>query len=226
MQQLTEKQAKALLLELIADIDASRQLAGALARAKLQHHTTPQSTGYLSGVEVTPHKEGPYPRGVSVHCPTKSELLRNLALYIEQELTRDANAMRQGLERDEIQQHRSEWGHGRGFTVQGAPRAHIGMRGAGVLKTDAGKRWHGAETLQHARYAGGKDRPLPDNPQRLGRNGAPQVACRRGVLFKLQPPNRLRRKLRRLLPRVVAGTATPGMCHEVLESLFELTRYV
>jgi hypothetical protein len=203
MQALTLSQALELLQQLVAESDHNRRVASILAKSTISRAID---------------------KGSTISNPKR--LLVVLTTVLESELTRDSNAMRRGLDKDLTNASRQEWGHGQGFSVKGAPRAHLGMTGSGRLKSIDGQRWHGSETLHSARYAGGKRRQTESSLAKLGAHGAPCVALRRGQVFRLRPPRRLRRTLRRLLPKVVDGTATQAMRMEVLQAIVQLQRYV
>jgi len=138
------------------------------------------------------------------------------------------------------------------YSVRRAPNAHIGMRGKGTTESESGRRWHGRECptcrqwldsrasvcpdcgpvksepagSQQGPQALFRGNPLPPTVSELGRAGAPQVACKRGMVFLPQVPRKLRRKLVRLVGLAVAGKATNPMLLELVESIRKLQTYV
>jgi hypothetical protein len=196
---ITLREATTLLLELCSEYTHSAKVAGTLARS----HTV--------GLGLPPSRLARV-RGV---------LVRD---YLTA-LTREASQAREASKVEARESRLDSLGRERG-TVARNPSAHLGM----VSRVDT--RWHGttgygASETEKGAYSrvAASSRRTADGVGKLAQGGAPCIAVRRGKAYKLPKITRkMARTLARLLPRVVAGTATPGMKLEVIEILKDIAQ--
>ena len=219
---ITEREAFALLAEMVEEYERHVSVAATMTQAPwspTRWDSASESPMMLQGIDF--QGDSPY---VARHAVASRESLQDQEFrVVMSHLARQAAVDSRQRAADERAAHQQAGGTGPAV-VRGAPSGRAGM----VSRVDT--TWHGrgphgrGQTEQGAyRATSAVSRPLASSTRALGHGGAPCVACRRGKVYKLGITGKMRRKVRRLLPRIASGKASNAMRLEFVELLREVS---